>query len=159
MARQAATPKLKPTDEVYLVSKVDRELQIPKEKRSFPNEIPLTFIFKAGVPQKVPFYAAESYSSAYPDVYKILSNEEAEVLLTQEPPKTSVSAQTMNTGNNFNVIEFLNNSHPVSRERLEVLGDKEIFQIAALLDLNPSPDTSKERLIEQILIDVEVKNI
>jgi|GEM_PF-2693838 hypothetical protein len=143
-------------EELYLVSRVYRKLVIPAKKRSFPNKETLEFTFQPGIPQKVPAYVAKSYAESYPHVYCILSDDEAESVLANPPaapPPEEPEAPV-----NFNVVEFLNNNHPLLKDRLSTLGEMEIFLIADTLELNPGPNTPKGKLIEQILTEVEARN-
>ena len=133
-------------DEVYLVAKVDKLIIVSKEKKSFPNDKTLKIDLRAGVPQKVPQYIADSYSKTYPHIYRIADDKEAAVLLKSAAANMTPAGtdlQGIGPESNpivFNSAEFLNNNHPLSKNKLEVLGDKEIFQIAELLELKPNFD-------------------
>ncbi|MGD1007434.1 MAG: hypothetical protein ABR980_09420 [Ignavibacteriaceae bacterium] len=156
MAKQAQPIQPVEPEEVYLVSKVNRKLIIPKDKRSFPNKETLAFTFKAGIPQKVPAYAAKAYAESYPHVYSIVRDGEAEAIISKAPTVTQTAEVA--APSDFNAVVFLNNNHPLTKDKLITLGDKEVFQIAGTLELNPDPNTPKGKLIEQILTEVEVRN-
>jgi hypothetical protein len=151
MAKQPVEPEL-----IYIVSKTHRKIQIKKENRYFPNKEHVEFVFQPGIPLQVPSYM-KNYAESYPHVFSIISNEEAEAILA-DPPEVKPEAQTAQTQENFNVVEFLNNAHPLSAAKLEPLTDRQVFLIAAKLDLNPTPGMGKGKLIEQIITEVEVRN-
>ena len=155
MAKITKPVNHKPEDLVFMVSKVNKILQIPKIKRSFPNKENLEFKLKANVPVQVPFYVAQSYSESYPHIYAIVSDEEAEVLLLKKTTQTVAPKVTDNS--NFSAVDYLNNTNPVTKDKLVDLGDKELFLIAEFLELQPSPETEKVELIESILVDLETK--
>jgi hypothetical protein len=156
--------------EMYLVSKVNRKLVIPKGKRCFPNKETLEFTFKAGIRLKVPAYVAKAYSESYPHVYSIVSNEAAEAVNAKTPivpqasresvsfPKGQLPAAEAAELPVFNAVEFLNNNHPLTKDKLLSLSDKDVFLVAGTLALNPDPNTPKMKLIEQVFTEVEVRN-
>lgn len=142
--------------EVYFISKVNRKLIIPAKKKSFPNKETLEFTFKAGIPQKVPAAVAKAYAEAYPHVYSIVSDEDAAAILSKTP--TVQQAAGTSAPKDFNAVAFLNNNHPMTRDKLLTLDDKELFLVSQMLELNLAPNLPTGKLIEQILTDIEARN-
>jgi hypothetical protein len=149
MAKQSA--------EVFLMSNVDLTLVIPKEKRGFPNEVTLTFYFKAGVPQKVPVYVAKSYSESNSYNFSIIKEEDVEGILSKVGTTNSKVNDTP-ASNEFNAIEFLNNQHPLTQDKLENLDDAQLFKIANVLELPINQTFPKLRVIEIILAEIDARN-
>jgi hypothetical protein len=142
--------------EVYLISKVYRKLIIPANKKSFTNKETLEFTFKAGVPQKVPVAIAKTYVESYPHVYSIVSDEDAAAILSKAPAEQQPADAS--APKDFNAVAFLNNNHPMTRDKLLTLDDRELFQVSQMLELNLAPNLPTGKLIEQILTDIESRN-
>jgi len=147
--------------EVFVVSPITHVLIIPKTKH-YSNTEELTFNFQAKVPLKVPEDIAEGKVKIFPNKYKIVTNAEAEKLLKVKPVQQVKPEEVPEVV--FDAIEWLNQNHPVEKEKLELLELPELFQIAQALSTDPKvkltvhPNIGKEKLVLRLLAVIEELN-
>lgn len=136
---------------MFLVSKVDKVIKIPKEKSSFTNKEDWEFKFKAGIPLDVPEEIAKSYSTAYPHNYKIVESnqkigvKEEKPIIVEEKPK-------------FDALEYLKANPVATEEELKGLKQSELLAICEVLSLKAYPNTSVDKLASKIAQELKIKN-
>ncbi|MDD5353208.1 MAG: hypothetical protein PHS93_08625 [Candidatus Omnitrophica bacterium] len=144
--------------EVFVVSPITHVLIIPKTKH-YSNTEELTFNFQAKVPLKVPEDIAEGKVKIFPNKYKIVTNAEAEKLLKVKPVQQVKPEEVPEVV--FDAIEWLNQNHPVEKEKLELLELPELFQIVQALSTDPKiklnihPNIGKDKLVLRLLTAIE----
>jgi hypothetical protein len=149
MAKQPTTTKEK---EVFLSSKVNRKVEVKKDKRTLPNAENVVYKFKANVPKLVPRWFANYCLESYSHVFTLVDKAEAEKILAtvQETP---AQAQQEEADTPFNAKEFLNQA-TITKETLLAVGDKNLFKISAELQLPVELGTDTESHVEKILSEL-----
>jgi len=140
-------------EKAYLVSTVDKVLDIPRKRRPFNNEHAMRFKLTAGVPQEVPLDVALTYSKAYPNIYSIVDGPEGNT--EKEDISSSFTIGSKETEAAFNPETFLAECDPLTKDVLIGLDEKELFQISNFLGIRVPYNIKKEKHCERILANVE----
>jgi len=133
-----------------LVSKIDIQLNIPPKMRGiFPNEERLIIDLRAGEPTEVPKYVLDYYTKNRPHVYRDAKKSEPE---TEHEEKATPKPK-------FDPLKFLETYYNQIEEGIQTVSDwRDLLSIAKTLGLKGAHKQTKERVIERIIHDVDVKN-
>ena len=145
----------------FIISTVDKVIEVPALKRSFANKEDWKFELEAGVPVpigdnvdkgEIPMEVAKTYSESYAHVYSIVDS--GKTVASAEGKGTETKPPV--TGE-FDPVAFLEGNLEPTEEELADMKQKELLAICEVLELSGSPNESKKVLAAKIVQEMKVR--